>query len=226
MQACVAVGEAGSTIRTIDGVTWSKGTSPTTQELFAVDCPSIAACFAISTFDQIIATTDGGASWSLQSPPATNILWDVSCTTPTRCLVTGRGGVILSTTDGGAIWSFQSSGTTNDLIGVDCPGSAVCFAVGYAGSILALPQGPLPPWWTQPAHPLTGLPPHSPWYLNGVAPSPAARGATRSAPRADWTQQSASPSGSLLPAATRANVSRAVASLLEQIASRLRAIFS
>jgi hypothetical protein len=139
--------------------------------------------------------------------------------------VTGRGGVILSTLDGGASWSLQSSGTTNDLIGVDCPGSAVCFAVGYAGTILALPPAPPPPWWSQPAHPLTVPPPHNPWYMNGVAPSPASPAATRSAPGPDWTQQSASPSGSL-PAATRANVSRALASLVEQIASRLRAIFS
>jgi hypothetical protein len=62
--------------------------------------------------------------------------------------------------------------------------------------------------------------------MNGVAPSPVSPASTRSVPGPDWTQQSASPSGSLLPAATRANVSRALASLVEQIASRLRTIFS
>jgi hypothetical protein len=81
-------------------------------------------------------------------------------------------------------------------------------------------------WWSQPARPLTVPPPHGPWYLNGLAPSPVSPTATHSAPGPAWSQLSSSPSGSPLPATTRANVSRALGSLVQQIASGLRAILS
>src|SRR2546427_2801963 len=140
VQICVAVGYAGSIIRTTDGVNWSTGTSPIMwRQLWGVDCPTATACFAVA--DQIIATTDGGASWSIESPQ-TNFLWGVDCATPTTCLVAGRGGVILSTANGGANWSSQNSGTTNELMGVDCPWTTVCFVVGEVGTILALPAAP------------------------------------------------------------------------------------
>jgi virginiamycin B lyase len=97
--------------------------------------------------------------------------------------------------------------------------------VGKIGEALLRAPGPTQ-WWSQPAHPLTVPPPHGPWYLNGVVPSPASPTATHSAPGPAWNQLSSSPNGSPLPATTQANVSRALGSLVQQIARGLRAILS
>jgi len=172
----------------------------------------------------VYRSTDGGATWLPQSSPPTNLLWDLDCATPTTCLIAGRGQ-ILGTTNGGANWSLQNAGTNNDLVGIDCPGSTACFAVGYSGTILALPTGPPPPWWTQPAQPLAVPAPPGPWYLNGVKPPTATPASTHAAPWTQSTHLTPSPSGSPLPAPTQAKVSRALASLVEQIASALPSLF-
>jgi hypothetical protein len=225
VRTCLAVGDAGSTIRTTDGVNWSASAAPTTQHLQAVDCPSAAACFAVATTaTQVFATTDGGATWSLQPSPSPSALWDVDCITPTTCLVTGGGGTIVSTTNGGASWTAQNSGTTSDLFGVDCPVAAACYAVGRAGIILRTPPLPPPLWWTQPGNPPAVAPP-GPWYQNRLAPPPVSPPAMHSAPPPPSAQRPASPSGSPLRAAAQANASRALASFVEQIANKLQAIF-
>jgi photosystem II stability/assembly factor-like uncharacterized protein len=231
IQTCVAVGYAGTIMRTTDGVNWSTSTAPTvaTQQLRSVDCPSAAACFAVANGNpsSIFATTDGGATWSLQSSPATNFLWDVDCATTTTCMVAGRGA-ILGTTDGGTTWSLQKAGTNNDLVGVDCPATTVCSAVGYSGTILALPPGPPTLWWTQPVQRSTVSRPPVPWYVKRItAPPPPPT--PRAAPRAALAPHSSQPSpssGPTLRAATQADVSRILPGVVEQIARALQSIVS
>jgi photosystem II stability/assembly factor-like uncharacterized protein len=227
VNTCVAVAYAGNTMRTTDGVNWSPGVAiPTTpyQQTWAIDCPSATACFAIANGspNQIFASTNGGLAWSPQPSPANNTLWDVDCSSPATCLVTGRGQ-ILSTTNGGSNWGSESGGTANDLLGVDCPATAVCYAVGYGGTILALPPGPRAPWSTQPSQPAGIAPPPGPWYMNGVKPSPVAPAARPAAPTNHPTRLAPSSGGSAL-GATQADVSRAMARAVNQIARALEAI--
>jgi photosystem II stability/assembly factor-like uncharacterized protein len=221
VQTCVAVGYAGSTVRTSDGANWSSAASPTTQPLWTVDCPSSTACFAASTSGQIIATADSGASWALQSSPLLGGLPGMDCTAPTACVVIGGGGTIANTTNGGASWSAQNSGTTNDLYGVDCPATASCYAVGRAGTILRTPPVPPPPWWAQPVQtPATA--PVLPWYRHGVAPQLASPRGSHLAPAAKATMSPGEPPP---VGTTQASVSRALADLVQQIASTLQALF-
>jgi photosystem II stability/assembly factor-like uncharacterized protein len=205
IQTCVAVGDAGTTVRTTDGVNWSASTSHITGQLSAVDCPSTTTCFAVSQAADIIRTTDGGASWSTQLSPVINGFWDVSCPTATTCMATSESGTMVSTINGGSKWSLRSSGTDNRLMGVNCPRANACIAVGWAGTILALPLTQPFQWWTQPANPPV-VAPTRPWYPKGAAPS------------------SASPRGSPLPDTRQANVARALTNLVQQIATGLQAI--
>lgn len=225
---CVAVGYAGSTLRTWDGVNWYPGTAPTvpTQQLWAVDCPSATACFAVANGypNQIFGTTDGGANWVAQSTPSTNFLWDVDCSTPTSCLAAGRGA-ILGTSDG-VTWSPRNGGTNNDLVGIDCPAPTVCVAVGYAGTIIALPPGPLPPWWTLPAQASGVSRPPGPWYVQGAAPAPASPSTPHAALRLNQPRVPPSPGRSLMSAAMQAEITRALGAMTQQISRALQAIVS
>jgi hypothetical protein len=119
--------------------------------------------------------------------------------------------------------TYQHSGTFALTITVQDAGGT---SASGTGTITVGPLSSQRGWWSQPAGPLTVAPAHGPWYLNGVAPSPASPTATHSAPGPTSNQFSSSPSGSPLPATTQANVSRALGSLVQQIASDLRAILS
>ena len=229
IHTCVATGYAGMTMRTTDGVHWSVSTAPTaaTEQLGPVDCPSASACFAVAGAypTEIFATTDGGVTWSPQSLPPVNAIGSVDCPTPSTCLVASRGGV-LSTTNGGTTWSLLNAGTANDLIGVDCPAITMCFAVGANGTILALPPGPAPPWWTQPAQTPTVSRPPGPWYVQGTGPAPASTSTPHAAPRLNQTRVPPLPGRSLMSAAMQAEIARALGGVTQQISRALQAIVS
>src|SRR6202158_2012142 len=133
---CVAVGESGTILRTVNGgATWFSQASGTANRIESVSCPTVTTCFAIGPFPPtILITTDGGSSWSDHSAAAPSPLAAISCPNTNACVAVGIAGSILVTHDGGGTWIAGNAG--NDfLFGVSCPSEASCTAVGQNGAI-------------------------------------------------------------------------------------------
>lgn len=139
---CVAVGESGTILRTVNGgATWFRQASGTTNRIESVSCPTVTTCFAVGPFPPtILITTDGGSSWSDRSTAAPSPLAAISCPNTNACAAVGIGGSTLVTHDGGGTWIAGNAG--NDfLFGVSCPSEASCTAVGQNGAIFRTSDG-------------------------------------------------------------------------------------
>ncbi len=173
LDTCFAVGVRGSILRSTDGgASWSKRSPGTESDpsrvicastiqcipesvsaLEGTSCPNASTCFAVGSYQTIMATTDGGSSWDIQKsgtpqdgavapPPLTpRGLNAVSCPNAGTCFAVGDLGTILATTDGGANWSDQDSSTDSNLLGVSCPTASTCFAVGGDARIITTSDG-------------------------------------------------------------------------------------
>jgi len=142
--ACVAVGESGTILRTIDGgANWFSQASGTTNRLESVSCPTVTACFVVGPFPPtVLITTDGGRTWSDHSADAPSPLAAISCANSNSCVAVGIGGSILVTHDAGNTWTALTADSSgNFLFGVDCPSESSCIAVGGFGAILTTSDG-------------------------------------------------------------------------------------
>ncbi|MDX6381406.1 MAG: Photosynthesis system assembly factor, partial [Rubrobacteraceae bacterium] len=68
-QGWIAVGGGGVVLTSADGDTWTRSTSNTTNELFAVT-DGIAGPVAVSGADDIIHSPDEGFTWQPATRPA------------------------------------------------------------------------------------------------------------------------------------------------------------
>jgi len=145
---CLAVGAAGTIIRTTNGgSSWAAQTG-TAQFLNAVSCTSALTCVAVGgdSYNLILRTTDGGANWDNRNAvpsavPPTPRLAAISCPTSSTCVATSFNGRILRSDDGGLTWAAQSSPPSYDLLGVSCTSSTSCVAVDNGGFILRYASG-------------------------------------------------------------------------------------
>ena len=121
------------------GDSWSRQTLPslTNHLIFNVSCVSNNDCFSITSFRNILTTTDGGTTtWSssLQADDSGTIY----CVSTTKCFLrTTNRGQIHVTTDGGANWSALTVDTAEDLNAISCLSDTHCFVVGDAGTIFS-----------------------------------------------------------------------------------------
>jgi photosystem II stability/assembly factor-like uncharacterized protein len=60
---CWVVGDQGAVLRTIDGVTWTRMTAPTTLPLIAVQATDADHAIVITASKQRFVTNDGGRTW-------------------------------------------------------------------------------------------------------------------------------------------------------------------
>src|SRR5215472_7548938 len=163
-RACTAVGaKSGSTGATTplaerwNGTSWaiqpvSGPAGSLASELFAVSCPTAAACTAggdeTNSAQQPVPLAEGwnGTRWSVQSVPspagaAGAGFRGLSCSTPTTCIAAGSYGnssgamVLLAEAWNGTKWSIQATpspagSTGSEFLAVSCSAAAACTAVG------------------------------------------------------------------------------------------------
>lgn len=138
----LALGLAGAPAAS--AATWSAETSPTTNALYGVTCPSASNCWAVggtTSSGKIIHTSNGAATsptWSSQTPPSgANAQYnDVDCVNTSDCWAVGNtyngAPLIAATTNGGSTWKAQTppSAVKVALQGISCVSTTVCIAVG------------------------------------------------------------------------------------------------
>jgi photosystem II stability/assembly factor-like uncharacterized protein len=106
-----AVGAWGTVQRSSDrGTTWSRGTTPTSEPLYAVSFADESAGFAAGGRGTILRTRDGGATWEAQRAqildefgaevPLDTTLFGVAALSAERAWAVGDYGVVLRTRDG------------------------------------------------------------------------------------------------------------------------------
>jgi len=168
--ACLAVGEAGNILASLDGgATWASRPSGTYNALKGVACFTSRDCLAVGgngpdvwvgNGDEvehtqpatILASTDGGASWEKRSSGTGTYtaLYGIACPSAKDCLAVGGGvpggSTVLASLDGGATWhSRPSAAKAYVLDGIACPTARACLAVGEslsgAGTVLASSDG-------------------------------------------------------------------------------------
>lgn len=61
---CWVVGDAGVVLRTLDAQTWQPATSPTIEDLVAVESTSAEAAIVLAASGQRYSTSDGGITWT------------------------------------------------------------------------------------------------------------------------------------------------------------------
>src|SRR5262249_45063157 len=75
----------GGVLKTVDGgSTW---TDTGVAGAYAISCPTVTTCWAVSGADTVVTTSDGGMHWSRQPFPSGAVLGlsTVSCPTTARC---------------------------------------------------------------------------------------------------------------------------------------------
>ncbi len=133
--ACLAVGAAGTVLRTTDaGATWATiPTTATTTQLNSVTCAPGGPCFATGKGGVLLASADGGAHWNGEAPGTAKDLYGISCPSATHCYITTGYGQIVVTTNGGATWTVQTNNpfyTLSPILSIACPTDLTCYAVG------------------------------------------------------------------------------------------------
>ncbi len=138
----IAVGDAGTIIRTTDGGTsWTAQSSGTRNHLYGVSIIG-ATGTTVGQSGTILRTTNSGAKWTSQNSGTTKNLRGVFFRDANTGTVVGDGGTLLRTADGGATWIMQPIGTTNRLNGVFFPTASVGTIVGWGyGTILQTIDG-------------------------------------------------------------------------------------
>lgn len=134
----VVVGNLGVILLTSDGgVTWNPVTSPTSNDLLAIDCVG-NHMRAVGDAGTIIVSNDAGATWSLESSGTTDNLTDISLFDSTHGWVVGGGpslGIIMNLN--GTIWTSQTTPFPDfTLMGVSAVSASEAFAVGLTGAVI------------------------------------------------------------------------------------------
>lgn len=105
----IAVGEAGTIIKTTDGGTsWILQTSGTNTELYSVYFIDSNTGWTVgSGGGTILKTTNGGTSWTLQGSQNYDPLYSIFFISSATGWIAGEDNTILKTTNGGIDWIFQ-----------------------------------------------------------------------------------------------------------------------
>lgn len=133
----VAVGDAGSTYRSTDGLTWTALASAANVNLNAV-LYTLGKFIAVGASGTITYGSDL-ATWSAANANSTETL-NAIASNGALAVVVGNNGTIRTSTDGIA-WTAVASPTTQHLRGVAYAGSGFWTAVGVGGTLLTSANG-------------------------------------------------------------------------------------
>lgn len=126
---CVAVGDSGTIVRSIDGGTgWSTVNSPVGDALRGVSFFGNNG-LAVGISGRILRTTNAGATWKLLARQTTKNLYSVSMSSR-MAVATGEEGTILVSTDNGITWTAKTAGSASIFFGVSVYGDS---AIGVGG---------------------------------------------------------------------------------------------
>ncbi len=166
-RAGVAVGDAGTVVRTVDaGRSWFNEASSTSFNLNDVWFTTAATGFAVGNGGTIMRTRNGGATWSrLTTVPASENLNGVCFADTSRGWAVGANGVIVRTTNGGASWT-RSNPTSQQLQSVSFSDPLEGWAVGDGGVIVGTHDGGASWYVVQPS--VTSLPLRSVWRTSAT----------------------------------------------------------
>jgi photosystem II stability/assembly factor-like uncharacterized protein len=143
----VAVGEAGTIIRTTDGgTTWDQPASGTLQNLNRIVFSGTLRATIVGDGGTVLHTTNAGTTWLPQVSGPESYLYAVCSMNASNIIVAGYDAVgskgsIYRTTDGGATWERRTSGTTAALRGVTFFDDSIGLAVGGLGIVLRTSDG-------------------------------------------------------------------------------------
>ncbi|MGB1252117.1 MAG: WD40/YVTN/BNR-like repeat-containing protein [Candidatus Promineifilaceae bacterium] len=133
-EICVAVGQGGTLLKSIDGgTTWNSVSSNTSQQLNGVSC-ELSTCIAVGEAGTVLRSTDDGTTWDAIYSGTSRSLLGVECG-DNACIIVGQSGTVLRSTNNGANWSSAYSATSQLLYGVEC-GASACIIVGQSGTVL------------------------------------------------------------------------------------------
>jgi photosystem II stability/assembly factor-like uncharacterized protein len=117
----VAVGDAGTIIRSTDGgVVWTPIASPVGDPLRAVSFNGSTG-IAVGIAGRVLRTIDGGLNWTKETRPTTRALYSVSMGSR-MAVITGEEGGIFVSTDDGVTWAPHTAGTASGDVGVGVGG--------------------------------------------------------------------------------------------------------
>jgi len=128
---------AGGTIFDHSLLGFSKGSSPTSNDLHSMSCLSPEECWAVGNVGTILQDTGPGCCagpWVTVSSPTGNTLNSVSCVNASDCFAVGAGGTIIQWD--GLSWGGVTSPTSSQLNSVSCDSSTDCWVVGDGGIII------------------------------------------------------------------------------------------
>jgi photosystem II stability/assembly factor-like uncharacterized protein len=144
-QRVVAVGEAGTLLRTTDaGATWSLLPRPGRfrGDITALSAPSAAVVYAVGDSGTVLKSADAGATWSRSTPaPADRTLRGVAFLDVNTGWVVGDSGLVLATVNGGVTWVAQSSGVSGRLRAVTVRANGRGWICGDNGIVLRTENG-------------------------------------------------------------------------------------
>ena len=104
----IAVGEAGTIIKTTDGgISWFSQSSGTSDELNSVYFVDSNTGWIVGRGSTILKTTNGGTNWISQASQNYDPFYSVFFINSSTGWITGEDNTILKTTNGGTDWTFQ-----------------------------------------------------------------------------------------------------------------------
>ncbi len=109
---------------------WSKATSPTQVDLYAVSMATESKAWAVGAKGTILKTEDGGATWKSQDAGLTEDLYAVSFVDGKHGWVGGVKGLVYATKDGGKTWTKSTTNITGSIRGLQFINDELGFAVG------------------------------------------------------------------------------------------------
>ena len=140
----VAVGNGGTVLRSLDGVTWSRRPSATLQRLFGLAYGG--GQFVAVGENGAVITSPNGSVWTYRQSGTQSPLYGVGFG-PAGFVAVGYLGTLLTSPDG-ITWTAQDAGTVQTLFGITSDGEGY-LAVGEAGTVIgstnAVTWTPRPP---------------------------------------------------------------------------------
>jgi eukaryotic-like serine/threonine-protein kinase len=116
---------------------WKRITSPTSNNLNAVNFVSDSIGYACGNQGVIIKTINGGSSWGLLNDTSGSNLYSLKFFNTSTGFVVGENGTILFTVNSGETWQKMSSGVGESLFKIYfIKSTGIGFIVGGKGTIL------------------------------------------------------------------------------------------
>ena len=139
---CMAVGYAGTIIRTTDGgVTWQRQHSGTIATFYSVAFANASTGIVVGDSGIVLTTTNGGLVWTRQNSQTSVSLRAAAFQDPVTITVVGSSGLIIKSSDGGNVWMLRNSGTSNGLMCVSFLNKSEGVIGGYKGTLLKTLDG-------------------------------------------------------------------------------------